>query len=135
MEFDGRRITFPIVLDDKWNREALERYTSTIRDKAVYLPSNVEYLARNNGLSNAKEALEKLIESDWVCYICERQFLFSSNQPRTDGSRLFWGLDFTLPALSLYRYTTSASVNRFAYTNDHEARPSLSPDWSENESF
>ncbi|KAI0765576.1 carbamoyl-phosphate synthase L chain, ATP binding domain-containing protein [Irpex lacteus] len=41
--FSGRKITFPI---------ALERYMRTTRDEAVYLPSNVEYLARNNGLSD-----------------------------------------------------------------------------------
>jgi urea carboxylase len=66
MQFPGRRITFPIVLDDHWNKDALARYMSTTRDKAVYLPSNVDYLARNNGLANAGEALQKLIESDWV---------------------------------------------------------------------
>ncbi|KAI0368220.1 urea carboxylase [Pilatotrama ljubarskyi] len=58
LKFPGRKITFPVVLDDRWNREALEKYMRSIRDKAVYLPSNIEYLARNNGLKSAKEALE-----------------------------------------------------------------------------
>ncbi|KJA16224.1 hypothetical protein HYPSUDRAFT_147969 [Hypholoma sublateritium FD-334 SS-4] len=66
MEFPGRRITFPIVLDDKWNKDALQRYMSTTRDRAVYLPSNVEYLAKNNGLSDSNEALQKLVQSDWL---------------------------------------------------------------------
>ncbi|KAH9475545.1 Putative urea carboxylase [Psilocybe cubensis] len=66
MTFPGRRITFPIVLDDKWNKEAILRYMTTTRDKAVYLPSNVEYLANNNGLASAEEALQKLVESDWL---------------------------------------------------------------------
>lgn len=66
MSFPGRRITFPIVLDDPWSKEATERYMRSIREKAVYLPSNVEYLAKNNGLSRPKEALEKLVSSDWV---------------------------------------------------------------------
>jgi urea carboxylase len=61
------RITFPIVLDDSWNKEALARYMKSTRDKAVYLPSNVEYLAKNNGLGETKDALKKLVESDWVC--------------------------------------------------------------------
>jgi allophanate hydrolase subunit 1 len=67
MTFPGRRITFPIVLDDRWNREAIERYMRSSRDKAVYLPSNVEYLANNNGLRNAQEALDVLVKSSWVC--------------------------------------------------------------------
>ncbi|TFK35167.1 allophanate hydrolase subunit 2-domain-containing protein [Crucibulum laeve] len=67
MEFPGRRLTFPIVLDDSWNREALERYMRSSRNKAVYLPSNIEYLARNNGLiGGSEEALRKLIGSDWL---------------------------------------------------------------------
>ncbi|EIW77496.1 AHS2-domain-containing protein [Coniophora puteana RWD-64-598 SS2] len=67
--FPGRRITFPIALDDRWNREALERYMSTTRQRAVYLPSNVEYLAKNNGLSGGKEeVLAKLVESDWLVF-------------------------------------------------------------------
>ena len=67
VEFPGRRIVFPIALDDRWNREALERYMSTTRNKAVYLPSNIDYLARNNGLQGgATEALEKLMGSSWV---------------------------------------------------------------------
>lgn len=68
-DFSARRITFPIVLDDSWNKEALERYMATTRDKAVYLPSNIDYLASNNGLSGPKDALDKLIGSDWVCFI------------------------------------------------------------------
>lgn len=65
--FPGRKITFPIVLDDHWNREALERYMRSVRDDAVYLPSNIEYLARNNGLEGgAQEALKLLVETDWV---------------------------------------------------------------------
>ena len=64
--FPGRRITLPIVLDDSWNKEALEKYMRTIRDRAVYLPSNIEYLAKNNGLGEAAEALESLSKSDWV---------------------------------------------------------------------
>ena len=66
MVFPGRRITLPIVLDDRWNREALQKYMQTTRDKAVYLPSNVQYLANNNGLGSEQEALAKLVQSDWV---------------------------------------------------------------------
>lgn len=65
--FSGRKITFPIVLDDPWTREALERYMRTTRDEAVYLPSNIEYLARNNSLEGGMaEALRVLVQSDWV---------------------------------------------------------------------
>jgi hypothetical protein len=39
----------------------------TTRNSAVYLPSNVDYLARNNGLKGGvDEALQKLVDSAWV---------------------------------------------------------------------
>ncbi|ESK90672.1 urea carboxylase [Moniliophthora roreri MCA 2997] len=68
MTFPGRRITFPVVLDDSWSRDAIARYMKATRSKAVYLPSNIEYLANNNGLDSAQEALRKLVGSDWVAF-------------------------------------------------------------------
>ncbi|KAJ6572508.1 allophanate hydrolase subunit 2-domain-containing protein, partial [Mycena vulgaris] len=68
MVFPGRRLTFPIVLDDQWSREALQRYISSIRDKAVYLPSNIDYLARNNGFDTSEEVLNNLVASDWLVF-------------------------------------------------------------------
>ncbi|KAI0028655.1 urea carboxylase [Vararia minispora EC-137] len=68
MSFPSRRITFPIVLDDRWSRDALERYMRSTRDKAVYLPSNLEYLVKNNGLKTKEEALSKLTGSDWLVF-------------------------------------------------------------------
>ncbi|KAJ7244619.1 urea amidolyase [Mycena haematopus] len=55
MTFPGRRLVFPIVLDDQWSREALARYMNSTRDKAVYLPSNIDYLAKNNGFDTSEE--------------------------------------------------------------------------------
>ncbi|KDQ27267.1 hypothetical protein PLEOSDRAFT_1042673 [Pleurotus ostreatus PC15] len=66
MEFPSREITFPIVPDDPWCQEAIDKYARTTRDKAVYVPSNVDYLARNNGLDGKKDALSKLIDSEWL---------------------------------------------------------------------
>ncbi|KAJ7114363.1 urea carboxylase [Mycena epipterygia] len=68
MTFPGRRLTFPIVLDDQWSREALKKYMSSIRDKAVYLPSNVDYLARNNGFETGDQVLAKLVASNWLVF-------------------------------------------------------------------
>ena len=75
IEFPRRKIVFPIALDYRWNREALERYMSTSRSKAVYyLPSNIDYPAKNNGLQGGvTEVLKKLMVSSSVirttCFI------------------------------------------------------------------
>ncbi|KAG1748041.1 allophanate hydrolase subunit 2-domain-containing protein [Suillus lakei] len=69
LQFPGRKITFPIVLDDQWSRDALQRYMRTTRNSAVYLPSNIDYLARNNGLEGGvDEALQKLMDSAWLVF-------------------------------------------------------------------
>lgn len=69
LQFPGRKITFPIVLDDQWCRDALQRYMRTTRNRAVYLPSNIDYLARNNGLEGGvDEALRKLMDSAWLVF-------------------------------------------------------------------
>ncbi|KAG2155228.1 allophanate hydrolase subunit 2-domain-containing protein [Suillus bovinus] len=69
LHFSGRKITFPIVLDDRWCRDALQRYMQTSRNSAVYLPSNIDYLARNNGLEGGvDEALQKLMDSAWLVF-------------------------------------------------------------------
>lgn len=40
----------------------------TVRDKVSYLPSNVEYLVRNNGLDGGvDEMLKVLLSTDWGC--------------------------------------------------------------------
>ena len=66
MVFPGRRIKFPITVNDSWNREALRRYMESIRDKAVYLPSNIRYLGKNNGLTSGSKALSLLTSSPYV---------------------------------------------------------------------
>lgn len=69
LQFPGRKITFPIVLDDQWCHDALQRYMRTTRNSAVYLPSNINYLARNNGLEGGvDEALQKLMDSAWLVF-------------------------------------------------------------------
>ncbi|TFY59196.1 hypothetical protein EVJ58_g5928 [Rhodofomes roseus] len=67
--FPARRITFPIVLDDRWSKEALERYMRSTRAEAAYLPSNIEYLANNNGLEGGgEEALRLLVKSEYLVF-------------------------------------------------------------------
>lgn len=68
MEIPGRCFTFPIVLDDSWSQDAINHYMKTTRDKAVYLPSNIDYLAKNNGLDGPQQALQKLVESNHVSW-------------------------------------------------------------------
>lgn len=111
MTFPGRRITLPIVLDDRWNREALERYMQSTRDKAVYLPSNIQYLADNNGLENSGDALRKLVQSDWVRVISRIYTISTDSHDNSLCSELdsillvpFWYQCVSFPFFSFYPF-------------------------------
>ncbi|OWZ26724.1 urea carboxylase [Cryptococcus neoformans Tu259-1] len=56
---------FPVVVDDRWCREAVEFYMKTARKEAVYLPNNVEYLAKNNGLPSTA-VFDALTKTPWL---------------------------------------------------------------------
>lgn len=55
----------PCVPDDKWTHEAIEYYMKTAREEAVYLPSNTEYIARNNGMT-LKDVHDTLTCTPWL---------------------------------------------------------------------
>ncbi|CAG7920905.1 unnamed protein product [Penicillium olsonii] len=46
----SRIIHMPLVFDDEKSRKAIARYSSTIRSSAPYLPSNIDFLQKLNGL-------------------------------------------------------------------------------------
>ena len=49
----SRVFRFPILFDDPLARAAIDEYITTLRNSAVYLPDNVEYVAKANGLENS----------------------------------------------------------------------------------
>ncbi|KJZ77167.1 hypothetical protein HIM_03488 [Hirsutella minnesotensis 3608] len=59
----SRHIHLPMVFDDQMNRDSIERYMSTQRPYATYLPDPVEFIARSNGLRSKEEILEKLLST------------------------------------------------------------------------
>ncbi|KAI6372278.1 hypothetical protein MCOR25_003795 [Pyricularia grisea] len=58
----SRRVRLPFVFDDSVSQAAVDRYMTTIRSSAPYLPSNVEFLRElnfpNEGVGAVREALE-----------------------------------------------------------------------------
>lgn len=53
----SRTFRLPLAFDDSVNRAAIDRYTATIRGKAPWLPSNIEFLERLNGLNDISQLL------------------------------------------------------------------------------
>ena len=52
LEVSSRIIHLPIVINDKWTRDAIAYYMQSVRAEAPYLPDNVQFIARCNGLEN-----------------------------------------------------------------------------------
>ena len=86
--FPSRDIRMPFVFDDPWTREATDLYQKSIRSEASYLPSNVEFIARNNGLTGGRQELLK--------HVVETPFL-------TLGVGFFLGCPFICPVNPLDR--------------------------------
>ncbi len=48
-----------MAFDERWTREALEKYMKSVRPSAPYLPDNIAYIAHNNGLEGGKEEVRR----------------------------------------------------------------------------
>jgi urea carboxylase len=47
----SRVVYLPIAYHDRWTRDAVRAYMESVRSEAPYLPDNMEFVARCNGLS------------------------------------------------------------------------------------
>jgi urea carboxylase len=61
-----REYRLPVVLDHPAIEECIQRYMATTRNKAVYLPDNVEYVRKANALTSRREAFEMLTSTTFV---------------------------------------------------------------------
>ncbi|CAJ0555242.1 Ff.00g053070.m01.CDS01 [Fusarium sp. VM40] len=53
----SRSVRLPIAFDDSVSRAAIERYAATIRSDAPWLPSNIEFLEKLNGIDDLTKVL------------------------------------------------------------------------------
>lgn len=62
----SRIVHMPLVFNDERSRNAIARYTSTIRSSAPYLPSNIEFLQKLNGLDSPNRVESNLYEGTFL---------------------------------------------------------------------
>lgn len=55
MVLPSRILHLPMAFDERWSHDAISKYMKSIRPEAPYLPSNIEYIANNNGLTGGKD--------------------------------------------------------------------------------
>ena len=66
MSFHSRCIMLPIALKDQWNSAAIEKYQQSVRHTAPYLPDNIEFIARINGLKGTQEVLDIICQAEYM---------------------------------------------------------------------
>lgn len=52
VEISSRVINLPLAFHERWTRQAIDKYIQSVRAEAPYLPDNVEFVARCNGLES-----------------------------------------------------------------------------------
>lgn len=58
----SRILHLPIAFDESATNEAILKYTKSIRAEAPYLPSNIDFIAQNNGIyENTKEFVKQTV--------------------------------------------------------------------------
>ena len=62
-----RILHLPMCFDNSSLNEAIEKYMKSMRAHAPYLPSNIDYISRNNGLPGVHEVREKVFSASYMC--------------------------------------------------------------------
>ena len=60
VEVTSRVIHLPIAFHDRWTRESIAKYIQSVRAEAPYLPDNVQFVARCNGLESLDQVITYL---------------------------------------------------------------------------
>ena len=58
---DSRVLHLPVAFNERWTREAIQKYMRSVRGDAPYLPSNVDFAAANNGLTGGADAVRDIV--------------------------------------------------------------------------
>jgi urea carboxylase len=61
----SRVIRLPMAFDDRWSAAAQARYMRSVRPDAPYMPSNVEFVRRINGLASVDDVKRILSEAEY----------------------------------------------------------------------
>lgn len=75
-----RQFRLPLVMDHPDIQKCINRYMETTRDKAAYLPDNLEYLRLCNGLKSRRDAFDMILNAGYlvaaVGFLCGAPILF-----------------------------------------------------------
>ncbi|MFD4292204.1 urea carboxylase [Rhodococcus sp. NPDC058532] len=62
----SRTVRLPLSFDDPSIVEAIDRYRAGVRDTAPWLPSNIEFIRRINGLGSVEEVRDAVFDAEYL---------------------------------------------------------------------
>ena len=63
----SRILQLPLCFNHSGVNGAIQRYIQSVRSEAPYLPSNIDFIAKNNGLRGAEDVYEKVFSASYFC--------------------------------------------------------------------
>ena len=63
----SRILQLPLCFNHSGVNSAIQRYIQSVRREAPYLPSNIDFIAKNNGLRGAEDVYEKVFSASYLC--------------------------------------------------------------------
>lgn len=66
MKIKSRVLYLPMSFEDPATLDAISRYRKSVRDTAPWLPSNIEFMRRINGLESTEEVRKKIFETSYM---------------------------------------------------------------------
>jgi urea carboxylase len=63
-----RILQLPMAFDDKWNKDAVQRYMKSVRDTAPWLPDNLEFMRRINGLDSIDDVRKSVFATSYMVF-------------------------------------------------------------------
>lgn len=66
MVVPSRIIHMPLAYEDKATLESVDHYRKSVRDKAPWLPSNIEFIRRMNGLESQDDVRKVVFETSYI---------------------------------------------------------------------
>ena len=66
MTLPSRTLNLPLAFNERWTREAIQKYMRSVRGDAPYVPSNVNFIAANNGLDGAEAVKKSILDTTYL---------------------------------------------------------------------
>ncbi|MCW2119324.1 urea carboxylase [Flavobacterium sp. 7A] len=66
MVVPSRIVHMPLAYEDKATLESVDHYRQSVRDKAPWLPSNIEFIRRMNGLKSKNDVRDVVFDTSYI---------------------------------------------------------------------